>query len=530
MLGFPFGAEFMWLAMTPRDGEHLPVQSEISTCLSAPLSCPSANITIYVEGQPDLRSVSELTSGHTGHGFNPSMTSSVTKSSGKRTPNLWKEAYSALKDDEKGNERLSKLNEILKQEIGKPNIKIRSEDGYKQLQALINKRSQSLAASKSSDKVGKICDNMLRIEELVAAGASVGGPYVAIPAAALFLAFSVCFFIIEFHDKVLIADQVHQIYQSEKESMFELARKVAHYTVLHATGSDRIKKLPGDDHHTRDLKRNLHMLYVGLHKTLLFATAQLTISLYGDWQFVKNIMKHYDWEGQIKELDDHHQLCKDYRDEMIARQKDPSAAQPEQNVSMGPGPRNPLHWAVALGVPEQVIYLVQKNEYPINALTPRKWTAAHLAAEQGNPNIMKTLLTVPGIDLKIKNSEGHTPLHVATVENKPEAARLLLQRDSTLLGRYDHRGRTACSIAAQKGRVDILAVLRDYKQDLNEATGTNGWTALHLAAENGHVEIVKFLLAHDANKEIIIRDGNNKGLTAKEVAEQNKKLEVAAIL
>jgi hypothetical protein len=119
------------------------------------------------------------------------MSGPVTKSSGKRTPNLWKEAYSALKDDEKGNERLSKLNEILKQEIGKPNIKIRSEDGYKQLQALINKRSQSLAASKSSEKVGKICDNMLRIEELVAAGASVGGPYVAIPAAALFLAFSV---------------------------------------------------------------------------------------------------------------------------------------------------------------------------------------------------------------------------------------------------------------------------------------------------------------------------------------------------
>jgi hypothetical protein len=119
------------------------------------------------------------------------MSSSVTKHSGRRTPNLWKEAYSALSDDEKGKERLTRLNEILKQEIGKPNLKIRSEDGYKQLQALINKRSQSLTASKGSEKVGKICNNMLRIEELVAAGANVGGPYVAIPAAALFLAFSV---------------------------------------------------------------------------------------------------------------------------------------------------------------------------------------------------------------------------------------------------------------------------------------------------------------------------------------------------
>jgi hypothetical protein len=120
------------------------------------------------------------------------MSSSGIEHSGKRTRNLWREAYSALGDDDKGKERLHKLNDILKQEIGKPHIKIRSEDGYKQLQALISKRSQSLAASKSSEKVGKICNNMLRIEELVAAGANVGGPYVAIPAAALFLAFSVC--------------------------------------------------------------------------------------------------------------------------------------------------------------------------------------------------------------------------------------------------------------------------------------------------------------------------------------------------
>lgn len=111
--------------------------------------------------------------------------------SGKHGPNLWKEAYNALNEDGKGKERLHKLNVILKQELNKPKLKIRSQDGYKQLLTLINKRSQELAATKSSEKVGKICDNMLTIQELVAAGANVAGPYVAIPAAALFLAFSV---------------------------------------------------------------------------------------------------------------------------------------------------------------------------------------------------------------------------------------------------------------------------------------------------------------------------------------------------
>jgi hypothetical protein len=117
------------------------------------------------------------------------MPKSVVGDAGKDTPSLWKEAYAALAEDDKGKERLHKLNVILREQLGKPNLKVRSEDGYKQLQTLIKKRSQELVASKSSEKVGKICDNM--IQELVSAGTNVAGPYVAIPAAALFLAFSV---------------------------------------------------------------------------------------------------------------------------------------------------------------------------------------------------------------------------------------------------------------------------------------------------------------------------------------------------
>jgi hypothetical protein len=338
--------------------------------------------------------------------------------------------------------------------------------------------------------------------------------------------------------------------------MFELARKVAHYTVLHATSAERIKKMTGDDNNMRDLKRNLHVLYVGMYKSLLLASTQLTISLYGDWQFVKNLMKHYDWEGQIKELDECHQLCKDYRDEMIARQKDLSLAETGQKNptgsapmpsepkrltgfesapnhkenSSGPGPRNPLHWAVALGVSEQVTYLVQKEEYAINALTPRKWTAAHLAAEQGSNKIMKTLLTVPGLDLRIRNSDGGTALHVAALHNKVGALKLLLQRDKQLLGQRDERGRTAMLLAAQKGHVKVLTALKEHGQDFNEATSTNGWTALHFAAEGRHLETVKYLLANGSDKTAKIKAGKRKGLTARQIAEQEKKSEVAAML
>jgi hypothetical protein len=120
------------------------------------------------------------------------MAASVLSDPDKRIPNLWKEAYNALHHDDKGKERLDKLNVILRERLDKPKLKVRSEEGYKRLQILINEKSKELSANRSSEKIGKICDNMLTIQDLVAAGANVGGPYVAIPAAALFLVFSVC--------------------------------------------------------------------------------------------------------------------------------------------------------------------------------------------------------------------------------------------------------------------------------------------------------------------------------------------------
>lgn len=121
----------------------------------------------------------------------PGSTVSTSFGSGQRTPNLWKQAYQALNDEEKGRERLHKLNTMLKEQLGKPKMKLRSEDGYQQLLGLIQVKARQLEKSKSTEKVGRICSNMMKFQDIVAAGANVGGPYVAIPAAALFSAFSV---------------------------------------------------------------------------------------------------------------------------------------------------------------------------------------------------------------------------------------------------------------------------------------------------------------------------------------------------
>ena len=121
----------------------------------------------------------------------PGSAISTSSNFGKHTPNLWKQAYQALNDEEKGRERLHKLNTMLKKQLGKPNMKLRSEDGYQQLLGLIQRKAQQLEKSKSTEKIGRICNNMMKFQDIVAAGTNVGGPYVAIPAAALFSALSV---------------------------------------------------------------------------------------------------------------------------------------------------------------------------------------------------------------------------------------------------------------------------------------------------------------------------------------------------
>lgn len=112
----------------------------------------------------------------------------------KRTSYLWKQAYQALNDEEKGRERLHKLNTMLKQELGRPNIKLRSDDGYRELFGMIQKKARRLESKRSTEKTGAICSNMTKIQDIVAAGANVGGPYVAIPIAALFSVFAVSMF------------------------------------------------------------------------------------------------------------------------------------------------------------------------------------------------------------------------------------------------------------------------------------------------------------------------------------------------
>ena len=324
---------------------------------------------------------------------------------------------------------------------------------------------------------------------------------------------------------------MEETYQSEQGLMIGLAEAVSDYYVLTAKSHERTRIRLEDDEDMQRLKQKLRVVYIGLFKTIMFASAQLANYMCDDSgakKWLKNAMKWYNWGEQIEELDKRYQTCERCLNEMAWRLTLGPAPKSETKVSTtGPGPRNALHWAVADKLYSRIDELVSSNECPINALTPKSWTAAHLAAEHGDLKILRTLRSVPGADPHIKNSDGRTPLHVAALNNRVGAVKFLLGWDHKLLSVRDSKNRTAFLLAAAKGHVKVL---KNKGQDVNESTLKNGWTALHLAAEMGHIEATRFLLANGARKNARTTGGASKGSTAKQIAEYKGKTEVVEIL
>ena len=126
--------------------------------------------------------------------FSNAMTTSVPSASagsGKRTSNLWKQAYQGLSEHPERGPRLEKLKALLKQDLGKPHIRLRSDDGVRELLSLMEEKKRQVESKKSTAKIQAACSHINSIKDVFGAAADVGGPYVAIPVAALFSVFAV---------------------------------------------------------------------------------------------------------------------------------------------------------------------------------------------------------------------------------------------------------------------------------------------------------------------------------------------------
>lgn len=103
--------------------------------------------------------------------------------------------------------------------------------------------------------------------------------------------------------------------------------------------------------------------------------------------------------------------------------------------------------------------------------------------------------------------DGFTALHLAAFFGRPDVVEILLQRGADVAVRSNN-AMHLCAIhsAAASGNAAVMAALlaRDVDPDARQA---QGFTALHEAALNGNLEMIRALLAKGANPNVTADDG-----------------------
>ncbi|KAL8700353.1 MAG: hypothetical protein Q9201_005492 [Fulgogasparrea decipioides] len=119
-------------------------------------------------------------------------------------------------------------------------------------------------------------------------------------------------------------------------------------------------------------------------------------------------------------------------------------------------------------------------------------TALHLAAEQGNTEVVRVLLKT-GASVDFPNDLGQTPLWFAVNEGHAEISKMLLDAGASP-SPWGSEHETLLFAALGSRSVDIVTSLLKAGANVDATVPFTGITSLHTAAEGGHTALVKVLL------------------------------------
>lgn len=148
--------------------------------------------------------------------------------------------------------------------------------------------------------------------------------------------------------------------------------------------------------------------------------------------------------------------------------------------------------AAAAGDLDRVRHFLDADPSLVTAYSPDGWTALHLAAFFGRPDVVDLLIDRgAGIDM-LSTSMGNTALQAATANGQSKVVRRLLDRNAEVDYATVQGGFTALHGAANGGQTEIAGMLLDAGADPSARTD-DGKTPRDLAAARGHDEIVALI-------------------------------------
>ncbi len=140
-------------------------------------------------------------------------------------------------------------------------------------------------------------------------------------------------------------------------------------------------------------------------------------------------------------------------------------------------------------------------------LAIKEGTLLFLAALNGHADVVRELLSVPGVDVNLGQEKGATALFVAAQEGHLEVIKLLLDVHgiNPNLGTIDE-GTTPLAVAAFLGRKDVVELLLTaWNIDIN-IRQHDGATALFTATQGNRHEVVELLITRGADVNLGLLD------------------------
>tara|TARA_Y100000389_G_scaffold101657_1_gene98485 strand:+ start:3256 stop:4935 length:1680 start_codon:yes stop_codon:yes gene_type:complete len=186
--------------------------------------------------------------------------------------------------------------------------------------------------------------------------------------------------------------------------------------------------------------------------------------------------------------------------------------------------RAPIHIAAQDGNLEVVKSLIYKNA-DVNE-TDKKGgnTPLHFTATGGNLEVVKFLIK-KGAKVSMVNQKCDTPLHHAAEFGCLEVVEYLVKHDAEVVNQANKNGITPVFFAAYNGHLNVVEYLVKHNANVNMASNV-GITPLYIAARRGHLDVIKYLVEHGAN----VNMARNDGTTSIFAAVQNGHLGVLEYL
>ncbi len=165
---------------------------------------------------------------------------------------------------------------------------------------------------------------------------------------------------------------------------------------------------------------------------------------------------------------------------------------PTMDALLAADPDLDLFEAAALGRIDRVRSAILDDPEAVSRLSPDGYTALHLAAFFGKPEVAKILLDAgASVDTYTTNAFANQPLHAAAAGRHLEVCRVLLAAGADV-DATQHGGYTPLHEAAQHGDVEMVELFLSAGADPTVAVAEGG-TPADLAEAAGHPDVARRL-------------------------------------